>query len=373
MNKPHVLSYRLAKASAMLLVISLAGCVFAPGQSVDLPNPLFQSDSDDQSAPVQVVPITAKLVALQESDVALAELPEALIDFMPPEYRIGVGDQILVTIWEHPELTNPGGTQTLEGAGRPVREDGTMFYPYAGNVQAAGLTVEQLRIELTRRISKFLNTPQIDVTLAKTRSQRISLSGAFSNKTPLDVGTVPISLTEALGRAGIEADVADFSALQISRDNEIYTLNIDSLNSNGVALDKVYLQGGDALHMPYSDQKKVYLMGELSSPKALGFKGTKISLANAIGQAGSLVQTSAKASAVYVIRNTSPDPELVTQATVYQLDMNDPLALVMSDRFQLVAGDVVYVGAPGIVRWNRFINQLFPSLGLAVSGSNIGN
>lgn len=367
MNKNYLLLLFFAATA------SITGCVFAPGQAVDLPNTLFQPDADDQSAPVVVMPITAKLVALQTSDEAPAELPKALTDFMPSEYQIGVGDQILVTIWEHPELTNPGGTQTLEGAGRPVREDGTLFYPYAGNVKAVGLTVEQLRVELTRRISKFLNTPQIDVTLARTRSQRISLSGAFTNKTPLDVGTVPISLTEALGRAGIEADQADFSALQISRDNTRFTLNLDSLNREGVALDKVYLRAGDSLHMPYSDQKKVYLMGELSAPQALSFKGAKVSLANAIGQAGSLLQTSAKANAVYVIRNTSPDPELVTQATVYQLDMNDPLALVMSDRFQLVGGDVVYVGAPGIVRWNRFINQLFPSLGLAATSSRVGN
>lgn len=351
----------------------ITGCAFAPGQSVNLPTSLFQSDADDESASVRVLPITAKLVALQMSDEEPADLPEELTSFMPSEYRIGVGDQILVTIWEHPELTNPGGTQTLEGAGRPVREDGTLFYPYAGNVNAVGLTVEQLRVELTRRIAKFLNTPQIDVTLARTRSQRISVSGAFTNKTPLDVGTVPISLTEALGRAGIEADQADFSALQLSREGVLYTLNLDHLNRHGVPLDKVYLQAGDSLHMPYSDQKKVYLMGEISAPQALSFKGAQVSLANAIGQSGSLLQTSAKANAVYVIRNTSPDPELVTQATVFQLDMNDPLALVMSDRFQLRGGDVVYVGAPGIVRWNRFINLLFPSLGLAAVGGSLGN
>jgi len=351
----------------------LAGCAFAPGQSVNLPSTLFQSSDDDQSAPVQVVPITAKLVALQLKNEQPALLPEDLTAFMPSEYRIGVGDQILVTIWEHPQLTNPGGTQSLEGAGRPVREDGTLFYPYAGNVKAAGLTVEQLRVELTKRLSKYLNAPQIDVTLAKTRSQRIGLSGAFANKTPLDVNTVPISLTEALGRAGIEADAADFSALQLSRGDARYIINIDALNRHGVALDKVYLQAGDALHMPYSDQKKVYLMGELGTPQALSFKGAHVSLANAIGQSGMLSQTSAKANAVYVIRNTSPDPDLVTQATVYQLDMDEPLALVMSDRFQLRSGDVVYVGAPGIVRWNRFINLLFPSLGLAAAGSGLSN
>ncbi len=356
------------------LALSLSACVLAPGQYVSLPNPLLHGGNVPDDSPVQVIPISAKVIALQEAEQQEVGLPAELLAYEPPVYRIGTGDQLLITIWEHPQLTNPGGTtQNLDSASRLVREDGTMFYPYAGNVEAAGKTVEELRRELTSRLSRVLTSPQLDVSLARTRSQRVSLSGAFLNKVPLDIATVPISLSEALGRATVESEKADFSNLTLTRDGKVYVLDLDELTKSGAPIDQVFLRPGDAVHLPYNDQKKIYLMGEVRNPRSLTYRTSTISLADAIGQGGSLVQTSAKANAAYVIRNTSVDPSVVTQASVYQLDLNDPLALVMSDRFQLKAGDIVYVGAPGIVRWNRFISQVFPSFGLVNTASRINN
>lgn len=357
-----------------VMALSLSACVFAPGQYVSLPNPLFHGGNVPDDGPVQVIPISAKVIALQEADQQEVSLPEALLAYEPPVYRIGVGDQIQVTIWEHPQLTNPGGTtQNLDSAGRLVRDDGTLFYPYAGAVEAAGKTVDELRRDLTTKLSRFLSSPQVDVSVARANSQRVSFSGAFTNKAPISISNVPISLSEALGRAAVESEKADFSNLTLTRDGQVYALDLDKLTQMGAPLAEVYLKAGDAIHLPYNDQKKIYLMGELRAPKSLTYRTSTISLADAIGQGGSNIQTTTKASAVYVIRNTSADPTIVTQASVYQMNLNDPLALVMSDRFQLKAGDVVYIGAPGIVRWNRFISQLFPSLGLVNTATNINN
>lgn len=357
-----------------VMALSLSACVFAPGQYVSLPNPLFHGGNVPDDGPVQVIPISAKVIALQDAEKTDVTLPEELLAYQPDVYRIGVGDQILVTIWEHPQLTNPGGTtQNLDSASRLVRDDGTMFYPYAGSVQAAGKTVEELRSDLTAKLARFLSSPQVDVSIARTNSQRISLSGAFLNKAPINLSNVPVSLSEALGRATVESEKADFSNLTLTRDGQVYALDLDKLTQMGAPLADVYLKAGDAIHLPYNDQKKIYLMGELRAPKSLTYRTSTISLADAIGQGGSALQTSAKSNAVYVIRNTSADPAIVTQASVYQMNLNDPLALVMSDRFQLKAGDVVYIGAPGIVRWNRFISQLFPSLGLVNTATNINN
>jgi len=356
-----------------VLAMSLSACVFAPGQYVSLPNPLFHGGNVPDDGPVQVIPISAKVIALQDAEKTDMTLPRELLAYQPEVYRIGVGDQILVTIWEHPQLTNPGTTQNLDSASRLVRDDGTMFYPYAGSVEAAGKTVEELRRDLTVKLARFLSSPQLDVSLAHTSSQRISLSGAFVNKAPINLNNVPVSLSEALSRATVESEKADFSNLTLTRDGQVYALDLDKLTQMGAPLADVYLKAGDAIHLPYNDQKKIYLMGELRAPKSLTYRTSTISLADAIGQGGSALQASAKSNAVYVIRNTSADPAIVTQASVYQMNLNDPLALVMSDRFQLKAGDVVYIGAPGIVRWNRFISQLFPSLGLVNTANNIAN
>ncbi len=358
----------------LALPVVLSACAFAPGQHVRVPGTLssWLTPGGSSEGEVAVIPLSARVVALA-GEQPTAHLPDELTAYQPSIYRVGPGDLLRVTIWEHPQLTNPGSQQSLENAGQLVHEDGTLYFPYAGKVKVSGMTLEELRLELTRRLSRFLTSPQLDVSVARAASQRVFISGAFEQKLPLALNNVPLNLPDALGRAGLLNDQADLSAVQLTRDGQRHVLDIEQLARAGAPLDKVYLQAGDTLHVPFNDQKKVYVMGELRNPQSLTFRTANISLADAIGRAGSLNQTTARAKAAYVIRNSSPESDLVTSVAIYQLNLDDPTALVLSDRFQLQRGDVVYIGSPGIVRWNRFISQLFPSLGFINSANTLGN
>src|SRR6185312_16144406 len=67
-------------------------------------------------------------------------------------------------------------------------------------------------------------------------------------------------------------------------------------------------------------------------------------------------------AAVYVIRGVKDLEQAPAQ--VFQLDARSPAAFALADQFKVKPGDVVFVGAAGVTRWNRFASQLLPFSGL---------
>ena len=72
------------------------------------------------------------------------------------DYRVGVGDILNVIVFDHPELTSPAGPErSAEESGFRVQSDGTFFYPFIGQVQARGRVPEEIRADVTQRLSEF--------------------------------------------------------------------------------------------------------------------------------------------------------------------------------------------------------------------------
>ena len=303
-------------------------------------------DNFIQTGEVRVVPITPELVA-SEASAAQAQVPAELLAYKPQAYQVQPGDTLLVTVWDHPELTAPAGSQQQAVAnGRQVQPDGTFFVPYVGKINVTGKTIEQLRSTLASKLGRYLNDPQVDVNVVGNGS-KVSLQGAFSNTAPQDITTVPLTLSQAVGRAGVNVEQADLSGLVLVRDGKSYRLDQDALNRNGVAPD-IYLKPGDQLYMPFNDRKEVYVVGEVHNPQAINFKTTDISLTQALGRAGGLDPTTSNASAVYVIRGMKALQK--TPGAVYHLNAKSPVAFALADEFMLQPGDVVFVGPAGITR-----------------------
>ena len=349
---------------------SLGACIWAPGQHMNTRG-MSRPDSATASA-YQLVPITPKLIAMDRASEVPAALPPELLNSKPEPYVIGPGDSLYITVWEHPELTSPAGAQQQPSAnGRLVNPDGTLFYPYAGIIQAGGETLQQLRDEITRKLSRVIEKPQVDVNVIFYGSQHVTMSGAFAKTDPQPITVVPLTLGQAIGAAGINTMQANLSDLVLTRDGHPYHLDMDALDRASESAGQILLRAGDQLYLGYNDRQQAYVVGEVTRPEAITFKTDNISLTQALGQAGGLSQITAKGKAVYVIRGVQ-DLEKAP-ATIYQLDASSPSAFALASNFSVHPGDVVFVGAAGITRWSRFVTQLLPFSGLINSSISTSN
>jgi len=83
------------------------------------------------------------------------------------KYIIGPEDVLDIFVWKEESLT-----KTV-----PVRIDGKISLPLLDDIQAAGLTPLQLKEELTKRLSGFVDNPTVTVTVKEANSYRIFISG----------------------------------------------------------------------------------------------------------------------------------------------------------------------------------------------------
>jgi polysaccharide biosynthesis/export protein len=87
------------------------------------------------------------------------------------EYKIGPQDVLRIDVWKEAELT-----RTV-----PVRPDGKISLPLLNDVQAAGLTPSQLSTVLTEGLKKFINAPQVTVTVSEINSRRVYVTGEVAH------------------------------------------------------------------------------------------------------------------------------------------------------------------------------------------------
>ncbi|WIG56933.1 MAG: Polysaccharide export lipoprotein Wza [Rhodanobacteraceae bacterium] len=338
-----------------MALAALAGCAISPGQTMGV-----RSNNNDNGY-VQLVPITPQLVTTQQASASAPAIPPALLDYRPQAYHIGPGDTLYITVWDHPELTSPAGSQQEGSAnGRLVRPDGTLYYPYIGLLKVEGMTIEQARQAIASKLAHWIRNPMVDISVANYSSQHVVVEGALVKSGTQSLTTVPLTLGEAIANAGVDNQNANLSDVVLTRGDQTYHLDMSGYAGKGGPVGNIYLQAGDRVLVPYNDAQKVYVMGEVTRPQALRFKTGDITLTQALGDAGGLNEVTSKGM-IYVVRGAfDKDGHQAQRPTVYQLDLKSPAAFALADGFDVKPGDVVFASAAGVTRWNRFLSQLLP-------------
>ena len=354
---------KVTLAVVLLSSLVLQGCAFAPGQYMSYSD---VTDKDPDGPEVTLINITPATLAQQQktADAAAKPLPPELLSYKTPEYVVGPGDALLVTVFEHPELTAPGSQEQLDANSREVLNDGTVFFPYVGRIQAAGKTVSQIRDQLRMGLAPQYTEVKVDVKVLRYNSQRVLLSGAFKSAGPQPITNIPLSLVQAISQAGLDSTDANLAGLTLRRDGKDYVIDVDSLNRKDSQISKIFLKDGDYLHLNSNSKNKIYVLGEVQRPQVISFSTTSVTLLEALGTSGGLSPDAADGDAVYVIRAQ----DATHGATVFHLAAKKPTSYALAKGFELAAQDVVFVGPANITRWSRYVSQLLGSNNIIQTG-----
>ena len=336
----------------------------------------FSTPAIDPPPPGAITEITPKLIQAQRAALGNNVPPEvrALVG-VAPVYKIGPGDVISVVVYDHPEIVFSGIPATTvadqssvsPAPGFIVSNTGFMSFPYVGQIKAEGMTIQELEETLIKRLSRVFKDPQLSVRVNAFRSKRTYVEGEVRQPGLQIFTDIPMTLAEALSRAGGLSGNGDRSALNLIRDGKTYTLDLMSMAEAGLDPTRIPLKSGDLLMVRGRDERKVTVMGEVNVQTGVLMRNGRLSLNDALTEVGGVNLGTANPRQIYVIRNETDG------LSIFHLDARTPTAIAMAEGFALRAKDVVYVDAVPLVQWNRVLSLILPTATTAITYRGLGS
>jgi len=216
-----------------------------------------------------------------------------------PIYKIGAEDELSVFVWQNADLSG----------NVIVRNDGKISLPLVGELQVAGLQVSELEALLKREYARYLENPQVTVSVKAVNSLRVFITGAIRVSTvttgPLTSG-FPLRgdnrLLTALSQVQILPD-ADLSEAYIVRGDVIIPLDLKRLLKDGDMTQNVLLKPADTIVIP-GPIKEITILGEVKNPGRYKVK-QRTTLLDALAAAGGVKRETAALYLAYVVRHNS--------------------------------------------------------------------
>lgn len=294
----------------------------------------------------------------------------------PPQPKIGIGDSIVVSIWEaaggglfgtSPTEHVSSGSRSVTIPEQVVGQDGGISVPFAGRVPVAGRLPAEVQRSIEQRLAEKAIEPQVIVTVTKSLANSVTVTGEAVNgaRVPLSVrGDRLLDLIAAVG--GARSPVYE-TFVRLSRGGVTATIPMETLVSNPA--ENIYAQPGDVLTLVRLPQSFT-VFGATGTNAQISFTAERMTLVEALAKAGGLQDLRSDPAGVFLFRFEPPNivnalgrPQLRTgpggsSPVVYRLDLRNAKSYFLAQRFPIGDKDIIYVANADLNELQKFFTLL---------------
>ena len=170
-------------------------------------------------------------------------MPASLVSQLEPGYRLGAEDVLLVSVWKDEQLTREV----------VVRPDGMFSFPLVGDIQAENQTVEDIRGELVKRLTKYIPNPNVSVSVTKVASYKVYVVGRVNKPGEYVIGHYT-DVLQALSLAGGLTPFAGENEIKVMRrvrgGQQAIPFRYGDIRKGRDLEQNILLQRGDVVMVP---------------------------------------------------------------------------------------------------------------------------
>src|SRR6202521_5792510 len=230
----------------------------------------------------------------------------------PPQPKIGIGDGLVVSIWEaasgglfssSPTDHVAAGSRSITIPEQVVGRDGGISVPFADRVPVAGRLPVEVQRTIEQRLAEKAIEPQVIVTVTKSLTNSATVTGEVVSgaRVPLSLkGDRLLDLVAAVG--GAKAPVYE-TFVRLSRDGVTATIPMESLVADPA--ENIYAQPGDVLTLVRLPQSFT-AFGATGANAQIPFVSEKMTLVEALAKAGGLQDLRSDPEGVFLFRFEPP-------------------------------------------------------------------
>jgi polysaccharide export outer membrane protein len=291
---------------------------------------------------------------------------------------IGVGDSIQITVWEAASggLFSASGDRMSPGSrsaaipDQVVGRDGSVTVPYAGRIQVAGRTQQEVENAIVERLRGKAIEPQAVVNITRNITNTVTVTGEVANGARVPLSLQGDRVMDVIAAAGGYRSPVHETFVTLTRGDRTARAPIQALLAN--PREDIYLRAGDILTVERTPPTFT-VMGATGANAVVPFDARGLTLEEAIGKAGGLTDSQADPAGVFLLRYEPASlvrefpnvaPSLLARGpvpVVYHLNLREPAALFAARRFSIHDKDILYVSMAPLVDITRFV-QLFQTL-----------